>query len=86
MLLLCAGRYEACWAFGPEEEPMDRITPNPDAVDPEFPQLAETSDEEFAVDPDDTDAADEDDDEFDDEDDEDEEQDEQVESESQGSE
>ena len=34
---------------------MERIDPNPDAVDPEFPQLAEaTPDEELAADPDDT--------------------------------
>jgi hypothetical protein len=32
---------------------MERIEPNPDAVDPEFPQLAEaTPDEELAADPD----------------------------------
>jgi hypothetical protein len=58
---------------------MARINPNPDAVDPEFPQLADTApDEELAVDPDD--AAD-DDEEFDEDDDE-----EATESEAEGSE
>jgi hypothetical protein len=61
---------------------MDRINPNPDAVDPEFPQLADTTpDEELAADPDN---ADDDDAAF--EEDDDEEADEADESEAEGSE